>query len=171
MESELRITKVTTYSARVIQLNRLRPKIISSTPVRRTLVYHDITESTINGSRMNSMHSLVSSDSLENLDQLLCADTNPLRTPQPKPIECTEEKEYECQICGLTFFHAMSRDAHILSHTGTLPRRKRKSSKTPTLPKKLTKIARLDEKTPSPSPFKRSFKKLRASLRRKKPSL
>ena len=182
MESELRITKVTTYSAKVVQLRpkvaKGKPvaKVISSTPVRRALVYHDISESTIDNSRLSSMPSLItgSIDSLVNLDQLLDEDTDPSRSRQRiNFIEPIDEKCFECAICGLEFYHKMSRDAHLLSHTGTLPRRSKRKSKTPM--GKLAKIARFEEKTstssPMITPFKKSFKKLRASLRRKKTTL
>ena len=175
MESELRITKVITYSAKVVQL-RPTAKVTSSTPVRRTLVYHDISESTINNSRISSMPSLIlgSVDSLANLDKLLEQDTNPSRSRQRiNNIEPLDEKGFECSICGLAFYHRMSRDAHLLSHTGTLPRRSKRKSKTPMV--KLAKIARFEEKkstsSPMMTPFKKSFKKLRASLRRKKLTL
>ena len=96
METELRITKVTTYS--IAKVVKLRPRHQSSTPVRRQLVYHDIDESTISGPRIPSMISLLSTDSLDNLDRVLANDLNPL---QPKFEPKFEASITVCNFCNL----------------------------------------------------------------------
>ena len=162
METKLRITKVTTYS--IAKVVKLRPRHQSSTPVRRQLVYHDIDESTISGPRIPSMISLLSTDSLDNLDRVLANDLNPLQPKFEPKLETsiTEQRKYSCKLCGAEFYHQMSKEAHVLSHTGTLPRKRK--PKTPL--QKLAKIAKIEER--ASTPFKKSLKKLRMSLRRKK---
>ena len=157
METELRITKVTTYS--IAKVVKLRPRHQSSTPVRRQLVYHDIDESTISGPRIPSMISLLSTDSL---DRVLAND--PLQPKFEPKLETsiTEQRKYSCKLCGAEFYHQMSKEAHVLSHTGTLPRKR----KPKTLLQKLAKIAKIEER--ASTPFKKSLKKLRMSLIRKK---
>ena len=160
MQSELVVTRVTTYSAKII---RLKPQMVCSTPVRRELVYHDIENldsddfSTIRSTTDLKRADL--SNSLENLEDHL-----------------NDEPSFRCEICGVSFFHALSREAHLLSHTGgTIPRPRRKlpekslKRKVHTPTNKLTKFAkaaRLD--MAESSPFTRSIRKIRSSLRRKK---
>ena len=77
-----------------------------------------------------------------------------------------DKREFACCICDTRFFHKSAVDAHMLTHTGTLPRVRRSVKRT----KSTSQESINSDKPPAKRNISDNFRRFRESIRRRIPS-
>jgi len=158
MQRELQITRAEVKSAKIVKLRKIS-KIQEQIPIPKLEIFEKL-ESTVTTPRTfvaRGRTRLVRSSGTDKDHKSL---SNWLET-----------RDFACCICDAKFFHKSAVEAHMLTHTGTLPRvpRAKRTIKRTESTNSRDSIISID-KPPTKKYISENFRRFRESIRRRIPT-